>query len=136
MNSLKVGFINTYGQTRFSRSKVLELENFIEFNKLDVVCLQETDIDQNTFAECNILRRFSPIINNSSTGYGTCTLVNKNLSVDNIIKDSDGRFISVDVDKSTIVNVYLPSGTYQTSKTKREDMIDTTPNLLLYKPFL
>ena len=133
MNSLKIGFINIYGQTGFSSSKVLEFENVIEYNKLDVVCLQETDIDQNTFSECNILRKYIPIINNSSTGYGTCTLVSKVLSVDNIIKDSDGRFISVDVDKNTIVNLYLPSGTDQNSKTKREDIIDRIPNLLLYK---
>ena len=62
MNSLKIGFINIYGQTGFSRSKVIELENVINCHKLDVVCLQETDVSQNTFSECNILRRFSPII--------------------------------------------------------------------------
>ena len=133
MSSFKIGYINIYGQTGFSRSKVIELENVINCHKLDVVCLQETDVSQNTFSECNILRRFSPIINNSSTGYGTCTLVSNNLSIDNIIKDSDGRFISVDVDGSTIVNLYLPSGTDQNSKSKREDMIDSIPNLLLYK---
>ena len=94
MRNLKIGFINIYGQTGFRSNKVLELDNFINHHKLDVICLQETDIDQNTFSECNILRRFSLIINNSSTGYGTCTLVRKDLSVDNIIKDSDGRFIS------------------------------------------
>ena len=38
MDSLKIGFINIYGQTGFSSSKVLELENVIEYNKLDVVC--------------------------------------------------------------------------------------------------
>ena len=38
----------------FRSNKVLELENFIDHHKLDVICLQETDIDQNTFAECNI----------------------------------------------------------------------------------
>ena len=133
MSSFKIGYINIYGQTGFSRSKVIELESVINCHKLDVVCLQETDVSQNTFSECNILRRFSPIINNSSTGYGTCTLVSNNLSIDNIIKDSDGRFISVDVDGSTIVNLYLPSGTDQNSKTKREDTIDSIPNLLLYK---
>ena len=133
MNSFRIGYINIYGQTGFSSNKVLELESFINYHKLDVVCLQETEISQNTFSECNILRKFSPIINNSSTGYGTCTLVSKDLSIDNIIKDSDGRFISVDIDKSTIVNLYLPSGTDQTSKTKRENMIDNIPNLLLYK---
>ena len=74
MGNLKIGFINIYGRTGFRSNKVLELENFIDHHKLDVICLQETDIDQNTFSECNILRRFSLIINNSSTGYGTCTL--------------------------------------------------------------
>ena len=133
MGNLKIGFINIYGQTGFRSNKVLELDNFINHHKLDVICLQETDIDQNTFSECNILRRFSLIINNSSTGYGTCILVRKDLSVDNIIKDSDGRFISADVDKISIVNLYLPSGTDQNSKSKREDMIDNIPNLLLYK---
>ena len=131
MGNLKIGFINIYGQTGFRSNKVLELDNFINHHKLDVICLQETDIDQNTFSECNILRRFSLIINNSSTGYGTCTLVRKDLSVDNIIKDSDGRFISADVDKISIVNLYLPSGTDQNSKSKREDMIVNIPNLLL-----
>ena len=86
-----------------------------------------------SFSECSILRKFSPVINNSSTGYGTCTLVSKDLSVDNIIKDSDGRFINVDVDKKTIVNLYLPSGADQNSKPKREDMINRIPNFLLYQ---
>ena len=103
MSSFRIGYINIYGQTGFSSNKVLELESFINYHKLDVVCLQETEISQNTFSECNILRKFSPIINNSSTGYGTCTLVSKDLSIDNIIKDSDGRFKSVDIDKSFIV---------------------------------
>ena len=70
MSSFKIGYINIYGQTGFSSSKVLELENLINCHKLDVVCLQETEVSLNTFSECNILRRSSLIINNSSTGYG------------------------------------------------------------------
>ena len=50
MGNLKIGFINIYGQTGFRSNKVLELENFINHNKLDVICLQETDIDQNTLS--------------------------------------------------------------------------------------
>ena len=71
---MKVAFLNTYGQSGLSSQKLLELENFIEYNRLDIVCLQETDIQENTFSGCSILNRFIPIINNSKSGYGTCTL--------------------------------------------------------------
>ena len=77
MSSFKIGYINIYGQTGFSSSKVLELENLINFHKLDVIFLQE--------------------------------IVSNDLSIDNIIKDSDGRFISVDVDGSIIVNLWYRS---------------------------
>ena len=72
---MKVAFLNTYGQSGLSNQKLLELENFIEYNRLDIVCLQETDIQENAFSGCNILDRFTPIINNNKSGYGTCTLV-------------------------------------------------------------
>ena len=39
---MKVAFLNTYGQSGLSSQKLLELENFIEYNRLDIICLQET----------------------------------------------------------------------------------------------
>ena len=47
---MKVSYINTYGQSGLSNQKLLELENFIEFHRIDIVCLQETDIQENTFS--------------------------------------------------------------------------------------
>ena len=91
---MKVAFLNTYGQSGLSSQKLLELENFIECNRLDIVCLQETDIQENTFSGCSILNRFIPIINNSKSGYGTCTLVRNIFTYENVIKDSEGRLMS------------------------------------------
>ena len=130
---MKVSFINTYGQSGLSNQKLLELENFIEFHRIDIVCLQETDIQENTFSGCNILNRFAPIINNNKSGYGTCTLVRKTFKYENVVKDSEGRLISIDIENMSFVNVYLHSGTDQASKNEREDYISNIPNLLLYK---
>ena len=72
---MEVAFLNTYGQSGLSNQKLLELENFIEYNRLDIVGLQETDIQENTFSGCNILDRFTPIVNNNKSGYGTLSLI-------------------------------------------------------------
>ena len=130
---MKVAFLNTYGQSGLSNQKLLELENFIEYNRLDIVCLQETDIQDYTFSGCSILNRFNPIINNNKSGYGTCTLLRKNINYENVVKDSEGRLISIDIDNMSIVNIYLHSGTDQVSKNEREDFISNIPNILLYK---
>ena len=132
---VKVAFINIYGQSGLSFQKLVELENFIQKYKLDIVGLQETNIDEDTFSECNyIYKNYFPIYNNNKSGYGTCMLVKKEFTISNIVKDSDGRVICLDIDDQlTIVNIYLPSGTDQKSKIERESMIDNLPNLLLYK---
>ena len=130
---MKIAFINTYGQSGLSDQKLLEIESFIENNRLDIVCLQETDVREDTFLQCNILNRFEPIINNNKSGYGTCTLVRKNFTPENVIKDTEGRLISVDVEGMSFVNVYLHSGTDQDSKNGREEYVSNIPNLLLYK---
>ena len=117
-----------------SNQKLLELENFIEYHRLDIVCLQETDIHENTFSGCSILNRFNPIINNNKSGYGTCTLVRKNFTYENVIKDSEGRLISVDVEDMSLVNLYLHSGTDQVSKSEREDFISNIPNIAKLSP--
>ena len=130
---IKIAFVNMYGQSGMPMKKIIELENFIELHRLDVLCLQETDIQKDTFSGSKLLFNFQAIINNNSSGYGTCTLVRKNLQVNNIVKDADGRLISVDINDMSIVNVYPISGTDHESKTEREAMIDNIPNLLLYK---
>ena len=46
---MKIAFINTYGLSGLSDQKLLEIESFIENNRLDIVCLQETDVREDTF---------------------------------------------------------------------------------------
>ena len=132
---MKIAFINIYGQSGLTYQKLFELENFIKVHSLDIVCLQETNISEDTFSECNyIYKNYIVIPNNNKSGYGTCTLVKKQFSVSNVIKDTGGRVLCLDIDDQlTVVNVYLPSGTDQKSKTERESVIDNIPNLLLYK---
>ena len=130
---IKIAFVNMYGQSGMPMKKIVELENFIELHRIDVLCLQETDIQENTFSGSKLLHKFLAFSNNNRSRYGTCTLVKNNLDVNNIVKDTDGRLISVDVNDMSIVNVYPISGTDQDSKTEREAMIDNIPNLLMYK---
>ena len=132
---IKLAYINIYGQSGLTNQKLLELDNFIQKHRLEIVCLQETNISENTFDECNyIYRNFQVIPNNNKSGYGTCTLVKKDFNVSNILKDSDGRVLCLDVaEKFTVVNLYFPSGTDQQSKIERETVVDNIPNLLLYK---
>ena len=132
---MKIAFINIYRQSGLTYQKLFELENFIKVHSLDIVCLQETNISEDTFSECNyIYKNYNVIPNNNKSGYGTCTLVKKQFSVSNVIKDTGGRVLCLDIDDQlTVVNVYLPSGTDQKSKTERESVIDNIPNLLLYK---
>ena len=133
---MKLATINTYGQTGLNPTKLLELEQFIEYHCLDIVCLQETNVSESTFSECNyISRRFQIFPNNSRNNYGTCILVDKNFSVSNVNKDVLGRFICLDIDdKITVANIYLQSGTDQASRNERENFIsDIVPNLMIYK---
>ena len=96
---IKVAFINVYGQTGLTHQKLFEIENFIQKHRLEIICLQETNVSEDTFLECNyIYKNFYITPNNNKSGYGTCTLVKKNFTVTNVIKDSDGRFICMDID--------------------------------------
>ena len=119
---MKIAYINTYGQSGLSNQKLLELENFIEYNRLDIVCLQETDVQEDTFSQCNILDRFELIINNNKSGYGTCTLVRNIYNPENIIKDTEGRLISVDIEGMTVVMFTFTVEPTKTAKMKERNI--------------
>ena len=75
---------------------------------------------------------FNIISNNSPTKYGTASLINNNLNVTNIQFDSSGRVIVFDVCDMTMGNVYLPSGTDNIARSKREEYsASVLPKLLL-----
>ena len=54
-NILTTAFINIRGQTGLHLSKQLQIENFIRENRIDILHLQESHIEENTFSECNLI---------------------------------------------------------------------------------
>ena len=78
---LKVGFINIRGQTGLKLPKHLQIENFIRENCLDILHLQESNIEEDTFSECTLIASsFNLIVNNSQNKYGT-SFIGYNINV-------------------------------------------------------
>lgn len=99
------------------RRQILRLFNE---KHLDIVCLQEVK-----FKNCNILESSFKIISNlGPKKRGTAVLVRKNLKIDKILLEPEGRLISVDIAGLTIVCVYAPSG--ETNKLERDEFFKVT----------
>ena len=85
MNSfknLRILYINTYGQTKFTIQKQLQIEDIIKKFKSDIIHLQESHFDTQSFEHCRFIKsNFSVLCNNSPTGFGTATLVHNDLNV-------------------------------------------------------
>ena len=93
-NVMKIGFLNIRGQTGLSSAKQAQIESFLINKKLDILHLQETHIDENTFFDCrHISSCYNLIANNSPTKYGTASLISTSLTAENIIYDLNGRVI-------------------------------------------
>ena len=52
-NIFRIGFLNIRGQTGFNHSKQVQIEKLLSKEKLDVLNLQETNCDENTFENCD-----------------------------------------------------------------------------------
>jgi hypothetical protein len=50
-NLLVVAYLNCHGQTGFNLSKQLQIEDFIKVYEIDILHLQETFIEDDTFSE-------------------------------------------------------------------------------------
>ena len=110
--TLRCGSINLRQQSGFKVQKQKQVEDFIHKNRLDICSLEEANIDENTFSQCDFISSsFSVIVNNAQNKYGTACLVKSDLQVDNLHFDTSGRVIVFDIGEVTIVTVYLPSGT-------------------------
>ena len=131
--SFSILSINIRGQTKLTIQKQLQIQDMLKYYQCDIMHLQETDVDDDTFQSCSfIMNNFTVISNNSSTGYGTTSLVKNDLEVDNIKLDTSGRIIVFDIQNTTHVNVYLEAGTDSSSRSARENYInETLPNLLI-----
>ena len=126
-NKLSILCMNTFGQTKFTLQKQLQIQDMIRFYKSDIIHLQKTDTDSDTFKQCSfILNNYAVISNNSPTGYGTLSLVKNDLKDDNISFDTSGRIIVFDTDNITHCNVYLDAGTDSISRSAREQYLGET----------
>ena len=95
--------------------------------------MQETQIDESAF-ENNpfIANNFNIIFNNSETGYGVCSLINRKFSTKDELLHPSGRIIAFNIGDLTMTNIYLPSGAERTAKNLREDLCgQTIPNMML-----
>ena len=107
-----VATLNLRGQTKMNLTKLLQLEELLKSLKVAVIFFQESHIQDTTFENCPFIRsNFQLLINNSSTGYGTSALVNNSLKIENVKALPGGRILYFEINKTSFVNVYLPSGT-------------------------
>ena len=60
---LKVGFINIRGQTGLKLPKHLQIENFIRENCLDILHLQESNIEEDTFSNATLFVVINLLVN-------------------------------------------------------------------------
>ena len=126
-----VATLNLRGQTKMNLSKLLQLEELLKSLKFAVIFFQESHIQDTTFENCPYIKsNFQLLINNSPTGYGTSALVNNSLKIENVKAIPGGRILYFEINKTSFVNVYLPSGS--AGKGDRESILsDSLPNLLL-----
>ena len=115
--SLSILYLNTYGQTKFTLEKQLQLESLIQLYSCDIVHLQETQIDSSSFEHCTFIKsNYNVLSNNSLSGYGTASLVQNSLQVCNEKFDANGRVFVFDIENTTFCNVYLDASTDSLSR--------------------
>ena len=107
------------------------IEETLKHQKLDILHIQEVNIEDNSFEECDYLQdQFQILRNNAQNGYGVCSLVRRDLSISNIRALPGGRLISFDIGRTRIGNVYLPSGSE--ARSEREEFCGKTiPELFM-----
>ena len=130
---LTIAFMNIRGQTGLPLSKQLQIEDFISQHNLDILHLQEINICDDSFSECNLISSaYNIFSNNCLSKYGTASLVKSDLPVDNILCDTNGRTIVFNINNITFANVYLHSGSDGLSRSSRENHCsEVLPQLLL-----
>ena len=125
--------MNIHGQSNIPTVKQLQIQDFIKYNKIDILHIQEIEIQEDTFSECDFISSsFNLISNNSDNQYGTATLVRSDLDFKNVRCDTAGRAIVFDIGSISFGNFYAHSGTDGVSRTSRESFCsEVIPNLLV-----
>lgn len=57
-NILNILYINIRGQTKLTFDKQLQIEDLARRNRSDIIHLQETEVDKNSFSQCHYLYNF------------------------------------------------------------------------------
>ena len=132
-NSITIAFMNIRGQSRLSVDKQLQIEDFLKRYKCDILNLQETNIEPETFSTCSFIsNNYNILENNSINNYGTSSLIKSEFVVENVRCDSDGRVLIFDVGPMTFGNLYFNSGTDSVARGGREKICsEVLPNLLI-----
>ena len=131
-NILTIAYLNIHGQSALSEAKQVQIEDFLKFNKIDVAHLQETQICDETFSNCNFISStYNIYSNNAANKYGTSSLVKSVYSVDNLRCDTAGRALLFNLGGLTLSNIYGHSGTDAGSRAGREKFYaEVVPQLL------
>ena len=134
-NHLTLAYLNIHGQSNLTVTKQVQIENFLKFNKVDIAHLQEIEICDSSFSNCNFISSSYNIIpNNAANKFGTASLVKNEFTVENIKLDTEGRAIVFDVGDITFGNFYGHSGTDGRSRNNREKFFsEVIPQLLTNK---
>ena len=132
-NILTLAYLNIHGQSGLKLEKQFQIEDFLKTNNVDILHCQEINIDEEIFSSCDLISSsYNIVANNSSTKYGTASLVKNEFSIENIVKDTGGRVVMFDIDNMTFGNIYLPSGSDNVSRSSRENYCsEIIPQLLI-----
>ena len=65
-NNLINFYLSTYGQTKLTIEKQLQIQDMAKNLKCDMINLQEMDFDKNTFQNCNFIKNNCNFITNNS----------------------------------------------------------------------
>ena len=129
---LTIAFMNIQGQTKLPLVKQVQIEDFVKQFNIDILHIQEIEICDETFSDCNFLSTaFNILSNNSDNGYGTASLIRSDLEYTNVKCDTSGRAIVFNIGDTTFGNFYGHSGTDNISRSNRENFFsETVPSLL------
>ena len=134
---INIAYINCYGQSKFPVSKQLEIQSFICQHKLDIIHLQKSKIDEDSFAQCGfVTSNFNIFANNKPDGshFGTASLVRSDLNVSDIHTDNEGRVIVFNAAGCSWGNFYLPSGSSRNARASMKAYFSLTiPQLMLHR---
>ena len=113
---LTIGSLNVRGQLALSEARILNLVDFIKQYKIDILNLQETNLNDDSFEKNDFLsQNYQFIYNNAPNGFGTAVILKNDINFSNMKIDTKGKMICYDLDDQQITgaNIYMQCGVTQ-----------------------